>query len=346
MRRTPLIDVSVAGLLAALVTSLALTGCAPAPQPPVSPQPTLQARENLPLPPGAVLDPAAGAPATPFEPKKLDWEGSLRPVEAGSEEEPFTPNLDRIRARGRIIVGIDQSLYLLAFRDTATGELRGFEVDLAREIAHDIFKDLLAENPDANIIDFRFVDSADRSELLRQGGVDVIIRTMSITPERASQIAFSTPYLTSSVRMLAPRDRGVTSAADLAGRTVCIVDGTNLLLVARTYAPETDILRTRTWSDCLMATQQFQADAILADDPILAGILAQDPYAQLVEGSVSTQYYGVGIRKGQDDLVRQVNSTIERVRSDGTWRRLYSTWLAGSIAESAPPPLMYRKEEQ
>lgn len=342
MRRTPRIDVSVAALL----TALALTGCAPTPAPPVSHEPTLQPREDLPLPPGAVLDPAAGLPATPFEPTKLDWEGSLRPTTAAPDEEEFTPTLDRIRERGRLIVGIDQSLYLLAFRDTATGELRGFEVDLAREIAHDIFADRLAQDPEANIIDFRFVDSADRSELLRQGGVDVIIRTMSITPERASQTAFSTPYLMSSVRLLAPGDRGVASLADLAGRTVCIVDGTNLLQVARTYAPDADILRTRTWSDCLMATQQFQADAILADDAILAGILAQDPYAQLLDGSVFTQYYGVGIRKGQDDLVRQVNATIERVRSDGTWRRLYSTWLAGSIAESAPPPLMYRKEEQ
>lgn len=354
MRRFLLID---APLLPAflLTTALVVAGCAPAPAPP-SPTVAPEAAETstdvprhvLPLPPGAELDPAAGEPEDPFTPTELDWEGSLSPHGPGAfteDGEPApTPNVDRIRKRGRLIVGIDQSLYLLAFRDTASGELQGFEVDLAREIAKDIFADE-GEGPSAGRVDFRFVDSAARSELLRQNQVDIVIRTMSITPDRAEVIAFSTPYLTSRVRMLAPRDRGIASLEGLPGKTVCIVDGTNLLQQARTYAPDSDILRTRTWSDCLMATQQFQADAIFADDAILAGIAAQDPYVDILPGALATQHYGVGLPKHHDDMVRQVNATLERVRSDGTWRQLYSTWLSGSIEQTQPPPLMYREED-
>ena len=251
--------------------------------------------------------------------------------------------MDRIKRRGRLVVGIDQSLYLLAFRDTASGELRGLEVDLARAIADDIFGE---EASGANRLDLRFVDSAARAEALNNGEVDVVIRTMSITPERAKTVDFSTPYLTSRVRVLVPQDRGVDDINQLSGKTVCIVDGTNLTQIARTFTPHSEILRTRSWSDCLMATQQFQADAIVADDSILAGLSAQDPYATILPGTLASQYYGVGIAKGQEDLVRQVNSTLERMRNDGTWSQLYSRWLGGSIAESSPPPLMYRKEEQ
>ena len=82
------------------------------------------------------------------------------------------------------------------------------------------------------------------------------------------------------------------------------------------------------------------------DDAILAGLAAQDPYVSILPGTLATQYYGVAVGKGQGDLVRQVNATLERMRNDGTWSQLYSTWLGGSIAESSPPPLMYRKEEQ
>lgn len=362
MRSTLLIDASRLPTITLMVTlavalGLALSACAPQPSPPDEPgpaddipvAPATNVRRDMPLPPGAELDEAHHTPADGWQPQELDWEGSLRPVSvaAPNGDEP-TPTLDAIRKRGRLIVGIDQSLNLLSFRDTASGQLRGFEVDLAHEIANDIFKGV---DPDGRPgetgwVDFRFVDSAARSGLLKSGEVDVVIRTMSITPERAKEIEFSTPYLTSRVRVLAPRDRGIETVEGLAGRTVCIVDGTNLLQMAGHFAPDSQVLRTRTWSDCLMATQQFQADAIMADDVILAGIAAQDPYAQILPGTLSNQYYGVGLPKEQEDLVRQVNATLERVRSDGTWYRLYSEWLAGAITDSTPPPLMYREEEQ
>ena len=355
MTRTLLIDASLATLL---TSTLLLASCAtpdaPPPPNPVDATPTeaVTKERALPLPPGAELDPPAGEPDEPFVPQELEWEGSLAPrsVSNPNGDDP-TPTLERIRKRGRLIVGIDQSLYLLSFRDTATGELRGFEVDLAHQIADDIFEGMdPSQRPgETGWVDFRFVDSAARSELLKRGEVDVIIRTMSITPERAKEIEFSTPYLAASVRMLAPRDRGIDGTdtiGDLAGKTVCLVDGTNLLRIAQTYTPESSILRTRTWSDCLMATQQFQADAIVADDAILAGIAAQDPYVELLPGSVSKQYYGVGMPKNQPDLTRRVNATLERMRIDGTWNRLYSQWLTGAVEASTPPPPMYREEER
>ena len=61
--------------------------------------------------------------------------------------------------------------------------------------------------------------------------------------------------------------------------------------------------------------------------------------------SLECRNLGVGVAKGQDDLVRQVNATLERMRNDGSWYTLYNTWLGGSIAESSPPPLRYRKED-
>ena len=148
-------------------------------------------------------------------------------------------------------------------------------------------------------MDLRFVDSAARTDALNTGDVDVVIRTMSITPERADEVEFSTPYLTSRVRVLVPRDRGVTDINQLEGKTVCIVDGTNLDQIARAFAPHSALLRTRSWSDCLMAIQQFQADAVMADDAILAGLAAQDPYASILPGTLATQYYGVAVGKGQ-----------------------------------------------
>lgn len=322
-------------LLVALAVAAGLAGCAPRSSLEELPTGTAStAHEPIPLPPGALLDGAGKPPSAKFVPHGLDWEGSLRPREATPEDDPA---LGRIRERGRLIVGVEQSQYLLSYRDMVRGELRGFEVELAQEIARDLLGD-----PEA--ADFRFVDSASRAELLQEGRVDIVIRTMSITPERAAKVAFSTPYLKSQVRMLAPNDRGITSMDDLPERTVCVVDGTTLLNIVRTLAPQSPVLRTRSWSDCLMATQQFQADAIIADDAILAGMIAQDPHTDILPDALATQYYAVGIPLGNDSVVRQVNATIERIRTDGTWHRMFQEWLSDSTTDPYPPPLMYREE--
>ncbi|MCQ4619275.1 glutamate ABC transporter substrate-binding protein [Corynebacterium sp. CCUG 65737] len=309
----------------------ALTACTPAPPPP-PPLPEPDAvHDDVPLPPGADLDIPGLEPESATA--TFEWEGSLRPDDQQPEE-----RVPDIVKRGRLIVGVDQSQYLLSFRDNATGELRGFEVDLAREIARDIFGD-----PDK--VDFRFVESTMRTEALQSGQVDVVIRTMSITRERAEKVDFSVPYLDSSVRMLVPAASGIESVEDVGDERVCVADGSNVVDMARSTFPEQEVLRTRTWTDCLMAMQQFQAGFILGDETILAGAAAQDPLTTVTGEAVAEQQYAIGIPKGYDGLTRQVNSTLERVRDDGTWNRIFDDWLGPHIASRSAPGLQYRPDE-
>ncbi|WP_342318454.1 glutamate ABC transporter substrate-binding protein [Corynebacterium mayonis] len=319
--------------LATVVAAAGLAGCSNTDFAPVAPADPPLAYAGLPLPPGAELNPAGIIPSQEFTDDE-DWPGSLAPDDATPEE-----RIPEIVARGRIIVGVDQSQYLLSYRDTTVGDLRGFEIDLAHEIARDIFGD-------PSKVDFRFVDSSRRLDALENGGVDIIVRTMSITPDRAERADFSTPYLTSSVRLFTPMNRQIASLDEVSGKTVCIVDGSNLLDLARKVAPESKILRTRSWADCLMATQQYQADAVLADDAILAGIYAQDPHSRVLNETYGTQSYAVGVAKGNDALVRQVNSTIERIRRDGTWSRMQNTWLRDALSSPSLPPGRYRQEPE
>lgn len=318
-------------LLAALSAAvLALAGCAPTPPPPQVPESDSVTHDEL-LPPGAQLDPPGEDPGETAE--APDWPGSLRPVNEPAEE--LIPDIYK---RGRIIVGVDQSQFLLSFRDNATGELKGFEVDLAREIARDIFGD-----PDK--VDFRFIDSTMRTEAIVSGQVDIVVRTMSITKKRLDAIDFSAPYLDSSVRLLVPTASGVTTTRDITDERICVADGSNVVDMARRTFPDQEILRTRTWTDCLMAMQQFQTGAILGDETIIAGAAAQDPLTTVTGEAVANQQYFVGIPKGYDGLARQVNSTLERIRRDGTWDTMFNRWLSPHIdARSAPSPV-YRPDE-
>lgn len=293
-----------------------------------------------PLPAGAVLErPGEHHETTaPSSSGENEAEGSLRPDSAKPED-----RVPEIIERGRLIVGVDQSLYRISYRDPRYGDVRGFEVDLAREIARDIFGD-------PHKVEFRFMESAASLDSLNKGAVDAVIRTMSITPERQETVAFSAPYLSTHKRLLVSNSADITSTEDLGGRTVCVADGSTGLIEARAQAPASSILKTRSWSDCLVALQQHQTEAILADDVLLSGIAAQDQFTQIVGPALSQEDYGVAMalpeEGGSPGLVRQVNSTLERIRSDGTWWDMYNLWFGPYVNSSGPPPLHYRPEEE
>lgn len=336
---------------ATAVAALAsLTACTP--QAPLVDDPFNKIIETatgtMPLPPEARYEPADSRPA------RLPGDVVPEPTPAPGIG-PAQDRIPEIVERGRIIIGVDQSLNLLGFRDATTGELAGFEVALAQEIARDIFGD-----PDA--VEFRYVDSTERIDTLRTGRVDAIVRTMSVTPDRESSVDFSAPYLTARAGILVPaaeQDSGpagdgdggddaapISTAEDLNGRRVCVAADSTPEEIVRSEAPGAELLLVRSWSDCLVALQQHQADAVVSDDTILAGINDQDPATTIVRRGLSTENYAVGVAQDNAGLASQVNLTMERIRSDGTWQQLYDTWLGAFLPGGQQPSAPYREAER
>ncbi len=256
---------------------------------------------------------------------------SLRPFNTKAEADAAVAN---IRARGRLIVGLDIGSNLFSFRDPITGEITGFDVDIAGEIARDIFGT-------PSQVEYRILSSADRVAALQHNQVDVVVKTMTITCERKKLVNFSTVYLQANQRILVPRDSDIARAADLSGRRVCVVKGTTSLTRVQEISPPPVIVAAVTWADCLVALQQREVDAISTDDSILAGLVAQDPYLHLVGPSMAQEPYGIGINLHNTGLVRFVNGTLARIRRDGTWNTLYRKWLTVLGPAPAPPVARY-----
>lgn len=319
--------------IGAILCALLLASCTSAPQ-----KPSLPLEHDLPyvpLPQGAVIE-KAGTHA----PKKIQQTnllGSLAPDDATAAQ-----RVPEIIARGRIIVGVDQSQNLLSFRNTATDELQGFEIDLAREIARDIFND-------PKKVEFRYVDSANWIEALEANQIDIAMRTASITRERQDQVFFSTPYFMGSTRMLVPSHSPIKEISNLAEQTICVTNNSTGAEQVRAQAPKSDLLVARSSADCLIALQQNQASAVVTDDVILSGMAAQDPFTSIVGKPLTTEHYGIaiakpGVRHHTTGLIRQVNSTLERVFADGTWQRTYNHWLGVYLPHQTPPATNYRNE--
>ena len=260
-----------------------------------------------------------------------DLTASLRPFPDRAQADAAVAN---IRSRGRLIVGLDIGSNLFSFRDPITGEITGFDVDIAGEVARDIFGT-------PSQVEYRILSSADRVAALQNNQVDIVVKTMSITCERKKLVNFSTVYLTANQRILAPRESTIAQASDLSGKRVCAVKGTTSLQRIQEINPSPIIVSVVTWADCLVALQQRQVDAVSTDDSILAGLVAQDPYLHIVGPSMNEEPYGIGINLANTGLVRFVNGTLDRVRRDGTWNTLYRKWLTVLGPPPAPPVPRY-----
>ena len=261
-----------------------------------------------------------------------DVEASLRPGPVPKPGAmPPGSTMAAITERGRLVVGVDQNQYLFGFRDPATGQLEGFDIDVAREVARAIFGD-------PNRIELRVVEAGQRESALRSGQVDVVARTFSINCARKDSVAFSTVYFYADQRILALKGSGIRSAADLSGKRACAVKGTTS--VGRLFAldPRPKVFGASTWTDCLVMLQQGQLDAIGTDAVVLAGLAAQDPNVQVVGPSLGVEPYGIGIKKENVDLVRFVNGVLDDIRADGTWERLYQAHLQ-PLGPSPGPPI-------
>ncbi|MGW0163397.1 glutamate ABC transporter substrate-binding protein [Mycobacterium sp. NPDC003323] len=314
-------------LLSALVAAaVVLTGCQQST--PVEPIPEVTLAP--PTPAGMEDAPPEPTPELPDN-DDCDRTASLRPFPNRADADEAVEN---IRNRGRLIVGLDIGSNLFSFRDPITGEITGFDVDVAGEVARDIFGT-------PSQVEYRILSSADRIEALENNQVDIVVKTMSITCERKERVAFSTEYLSANQRILAARDSRIRQASDLSGKRVCAVKGTTSRKRVQQIQPPVKLVDVITWADCLVALQQRQVDAVSTDDSILAGLVSQDPYLHIVGPSMNQEPYGIGINKDNEGLVRFVNGTLERIRRDGTWNTLYRKWLTVLGPTPAPPVARY-----
>jgi polar amino acid transport system substrate-binding protein len=212
-----------------------------------------------------------------------------------------------------------------------TGQIEGFDIDIARAVAKAILGD---ENKMTPIV----ITAADRIPALKENRVDLVIRNMSMTCARWNDIAFSSQYYQSGLKILVDKDSKVTDLAGLSGHRVCAPTGTSTMDVVKA-TPGVIPVGAATHTACLVLFQNGDVDAIAGDDTVLAGLVAQDPYAYVPRmTAVTSEPYGIGVNKDKRDLVRYVSRVVDTYKADGRWKTSYDKWFLPNLKVDATPP--------
>lgn len=237
----------------------------------------------------------------------------------------------------KIKIGIKFDQPGLGLKDGST--YSGFDVEVAKYVANEL-------GYAADKIDWVQSVSSQREDMIANGQVKLIFATYSITDARKAKVSFGGPYFVAGQDLLVKADNtSITGPDSLNGKKLCSVTGsTPAQKIKDTYASKVQLVTMATYSTCVTALAAGTIDAVTTDNVILAGYAAQPNYKgklKVVGKPFTTERYGVGLKKGDTELCKKVNTAIEKMESSGAWQKAIDDTVGKSgfqVDKATNPP--------
>ena len=239
---------------------------------------------------------------------------------SGSKESSDDP-LAKLKAKGKLSVGCKVDVPSFGYKNINTGEIEGFEIDLAKAVAKHIFGD-------ENAIEFTAVTAKTRGPLLDTGELDLVAATFTVTEERKNSWDFSTIYYVDAVAVMVKKDSPFAAFKDLDGKTIGVAQSatTKKSLDAGAQAAGISLKYSEyaTYPEIKVALDSGRVDAFSVDFAILNGYLEDS--CKLLDERFAKQDYGIAVKKGNTALLDAVNGTIAELSKSGELDSLLVKW--------------------
>ncbi|MEO7994600.1 MAG: transporter substrate-binding domain-containing protein [bacterium] len=276
--------------LVALIALLGITGCPPKP--------------------AASPSPKAAEPAT--------TNGTPDTATPAATEEPLTPELERIlKTDKKLRVGLEAEFKPFEYK-TDTGDLVGFDVDLAKAIAGQLG------------VPVEFTETKWEGIIpdLLSSKYDLIMSGMTATEERSKTIAFSNPYYHTGLCVLLNKEKAGTITEvhqlDDPARTVALKTGTTSDIWVTANFTKAKVTRVSEEATAALEVSQGRADAMVYDMLSIKLHHDENPDTTLaLLDPFTSEPYAIGLRQEDTGLQRRINTILESLEQDGTIDTIY-----------------------
>jgi polar amino acid transport system substrate-binding protein len=233
--------------------------------------------------------------------------------------------LKDIIASGKIIIGVkgDYPPYGVI---NSKGEFEGWEIDLCHKLSEYLFGD-------PNKIEFVAVAGGSRVPFLEANKVDIVWSTLAWTAEREKKIDYSIPYYSAGNRILVKKDSSIKDLEDLADKTVIAMPGSTTAQDLEKIVPTMKQLKLSKTTEALQALRDDRGVAYAQGDLFLEEIARENPDVKIVGRIYGPEWWGVGVRKGEDDIKAFVNLAIRQMYVSGYLKSSMMKWWKGPTLE-------------
>ena len=223
-----------------------------------------------------------------------------------------------------LVVGTEAAFPPFEDINATTQEFEGFDMDLIRAIAQRMNRTVEIRN-----LDFRALIPS-----VQNGQVDLAISAMTISEERQAQVDFSLPYYEAN-QSVAVRSgtTNIRGPDDLANKTISVQGGTTAELwlmenlVAQGRLRNESIVRYDSFPLAVQALERGDVQAVMMDAPAVKdAVRARAGAIQLVFEISTGEQYGIALRKGNSQLLLEVNQALRDLQASGELQQLREKW--------------------
>jgi ABC-type amino acid transport substrate-binding protein len=233
------------------------------------------------------------------------------------EKQATDSSLQDIKDKGTLVVGLDAPFGVMEFFDES-GNLVGVDIDVAEEIASAIGVDL----------EYKNMPFDELFDAVKNEEVDVIISTVTITPERQETMLFSIPYFDGGNVVVAGSEyRDMELPEALLDTKVGALKGTTGEAFILDYAGPslvTSYVTNEEMNEDLLAGD---VDVIVIDYIAAIDLVKKYPSLEVIGGSLNQAYYGVITKLGNDALMEEINKILREIKRSGRLKEITDTWI-------------------
>jgi len=233
-----------------------------------------------------------------------------------------------LQDKTRLRIVVRDSVPLLGYRDPATGNYTGFDIEIAKAVAAELGFD------EGKIDWVTFSNNTERLSFLQNGNAEMTVASLSMTDEREKLVDFAGPYLLVPQAMLVRKQhtKPLETIADLRAKDVrvCALTGSTsaLALEAKGITPEP----VNRHEQCMDGMRLGKYDAYSTDLTILLGFLSnKSDFDMFVISDIAiadtVERIGIATPNGDENLRKLVSYILERWRTgpqeNSPWLRAY-----------------------
>ena len=255
-------------------------------------------------------------------------------VAVGAVHAQATDTLKKIKDTGSATMGVRESSGALSYT-LGDGKYTGFHYEVCQKVFADIQKQLGLAKLD---IKYQPVTSQNRIPLVQNGTVDLECGSTTNNATRQKDVAFGPTLYVEEVRIAVKANSGITSIANLTGKTVATTTGTTSVQLLRKHerANNVDIkeLMGKDHSDSFLLLESGRADAFVMDGQILAGLISKSKAPsdfKIVGEVISVEPIGIMYRKDDAAFKKAVDDSIKAMAKSGDVAKLYDKWFLQAI---------------
>ncbi|MEE0859574.1 MAG: amino acid ABC transporter substrate-binding protein [Acutalibacteraceae bacterium] len=236
----------------------------------------------------------------------------------------------KVEESGEFILGLDDSFPPMGYRDSETGEIVGFDIDLAQEVC-----DRLGVKLTTQPINW------DTKEMeLDNGNIDCIWNGFTYTDERNEQMNLTEAYMKNTQVILVTGGSEYQSRDDLAGKTVAVQTGSsgeNAVNDSEDFKNSlANVISTDTYLNAIMELDNGTVDAVVLDEKVAETYTKDNDKYRLIQKDGANDYlteeeYVIGFRKSDDALKNKVVDTLKEMAADGTMAEISEKWFGEDV---------------